>query len=350
MLPMRELKAGIADAGPPLDVVVSGVGHAHIDVAWLWTLSQTRKKTARSFSTALRLMERYPEFKFTQSQPQLYQYIAEDHPELMAEIKQRVAEGRWETIGGMWVEADCNITGAEALARQFVLGRQYFLDTFGARESPILWLPDVFGYAWQLPQLIQGAGLSYFVTAKLSWNQYNRMPYDQFWWQGLDGTNILTYFITTSKPGWWGATYSADLSPEEIIATWDGSQQKELCNEFMIAYGHGDGGGGPTQAMLDRGREMAAHPGLPQVKLSTAIDFMERLWNVILVTSCRPGMASSILSCTGALIPARRATNAKIASASSSCMMPNSWRRGPRCMAISPIRMTNFAAPGNCSA
>ena len=201
---MRELKAGIADAGPPLDVVVSGVGHAHIDVAWLWTLSQTRKKTARSFSTALRLMERYPEFIFTQSQPQLYQYIAEDHPEIMAQIKQRVADGRWETIGGMWVEADCNITGAEALARQFVLGRQYFLDTFGARESPILWLPDVFGYAWQLPQLIQGAGLSYFVTAKLSWNQYNRMPYDQFWWQGLDGTNILTYFITTSKPGWWG--------------------------------------------------------------------------------------------------------------------------------------------------
>ena len=195
----------------------------------------------------------------------------------MAQIKQRVAEGRWETIGGMWVEADCNLTGAEALARQFLLGRRYFLETFGARESPILWLPDVFGYAWQLPQLIQQAGLSYFVTAKLSWNQYNRIPYDQFWWQGLDGTRILTYFVTTSKPGWWGATYSADLSPEEIIATWNGGQQKELRNEFMIAYGHGDGGGGPTRVMLDRSREMAAHPGLPRVQLSTAIDFMEAL-------------------------------------------------------------------------
>jgi len=273
----RALKEGIANAGPPMDVVVNGVGHAHIDVAWLWTLRQTRRKVARTFSTALRLMEQYPEFTFTQSQPQLYQYIADDHPEIMAQIKERVAEGRWETIGGMWVEADCNLTGAEALARQFLLGRRYFLDTFGMRESPILWLPDVFGYAWQLPQLIQQAGLSYFVTAKLSWNQYNRIPYDQFWWQGLDGTRILTYFITTSKPGWWGATYSADLSPEEIIATWDGSQQKELRSEFMIAYGHGDGGGGPTRAMLDSSREMAAHPGLPRVQLSTAIDFMEAL-------------------------------------------------------------------------
>ena len=273
----RALKEGIADAGPPMDVVVSGVGHAHIDVAWLWTLSQTRRKVARTFSTALRLMEQYPEYTFTQSQPQLYQYIADDHPEIMAQIKARVAEGRWETIGGMWVEADCNLTGAEALARQFLLGRRYFLETFGVRESPVLWLPDVFGYAWQLPQLIQQAGLSYFVTAKLSWNQYNRLPYDQFWWQGLDGTRILTYFITTSKPGWWGATYSADLSPEEIIATWDGCQQKELSNKFMIAYGHGDGGGGPTRAMLASSREMAAHPGLPRVQLSTAIDFMEEL-------------------------------------------------------------------------
>ena len=273
----RVLQEGIANAGPPIDVEVTGVGHAHIDVAWLWTLSQTRRKAARSFSTALRLMEQYPEFRFTQSQPQLYQYIAEDHPEMMAQIKARVAEGRWETIGGMWVEADCNITGAEALARQFLLGRRYFLETFGKRESPVLWLPDVFGYAWQLPQLIQQAGLSYFVTAKLSWNQYNRMPYDQFWWQGLDGARILTCFITTSKPGWWGATYSADLSPEEILATWDGSQQKELHNEFMIAYGHGDGGGGPTDAMLASSRELAAHPGLPKVRLGTAIDFMERL-------------------------------------------------------------------------
>ena len=273
----RALQESIADAGPPMDVVVRGVGHAHIDVAWLWPLSQTRQKVARTFSTALHLMEQYPAFIFTQSQPQLYQYIADDHPEIMARIEQRVAEGRWETIGGMWVEADCNLTGAESLARQFLLGRRYFLETFGARESPILWLPDVFGYAWQLPQLIQQAGLKYFVTAKLSWNQYNRIPYDQFWWQGLDGSRILTYFITTSKPGWWGATYSADLSPEEILATWAGSQQKELRNEFMIAYGHGDGGGGPTRAMLDSSREMAAHPGLPRVQLSTAIDFMDEL-------------------------------------------------------------------------
>ncbi|MBV7328440.1 alpha-mannosidase [Chloroflexi bacterium TSY] len=273
----RALRAGIDIAGPPSNVTVTGVGHAHIDVAWLWPLSQTRKKAAQSFSNVLRLMEQFPDFYFTQSQPQLYQYISEDHPEIMEQIKVRVAEGRWETIGGMWVEADCNITGAESLARQFLLGRDYFLKTFGQRESPALWLPDVFGYAWQLPQLIKKAGLDYFVTAKLSWNQYNRIPYDQFWWQGLDGTKILTNFITTSKPGWWGATYSADLSPEEIFTTWKEKQQKELHNEFMIPFGNGDGGGGPTQMMLSGSQEMKEHPGLPKVRLSTVKDFMARL-------------------------------------------------------------------------
>ena len=242
------LKEGIASAGPPMDVVVAGVGHAHIDVAWLWPLSQTRQKVARTFSTALRLMEQYPEFTFTQSQPQLYQYIAYDHPEMMARIKKRVAEGRWETIGGMWVEADCNLTGAEALARQFLLGRRYFLETFGKRESPVLWLPDVFGYAWQLPQLIQQAGLSYFVTAKLSWNQYNRIPYDQFWWQGLDGSRILTYFITTSKPGWWGAVV--------VLKNWTPSKES-----ILDAQSRKDAHGEVSQVLAgDEGQDCVGGP------------------------------------------------------------------------------------------
>jgi len=273
----QRLQEAISNAGPATNTTVTGVGHAHIDVAWLWSLSQTRNKAARTFSSVLRLMEKFPDFYFTQSQPQLYQYISEDHPEIMSQIKERVEEGRWETIGGMWVEADCNITGAESLARQFLLGRRYFLETFGKRDAPVLWLPDVFGYAWQLPQLIKEAGLSYFVTAKLSWNQYNTIPYDRFWWQGLDGTQILTYFITTAKPGWWGATYSAELSPAEIFTTWDRIPQKELSSDFMIAFGHGDGGGGPTDAMLENSIEMANHPGLPKVQLSKAQDFLERL-------------------------------------------------------------------------
>ncbi len=274
---LQALRQGVLAAGVPLDLDVAAVGHAHLDVAWLWPLSQTRKKAARTFSTVLRLMEQFPEFSFTQSQPQLYQYIAEDHPQLFEQIKQRVDEGRWELIGGMWIEADCNITGAESLVRQLLLGRRYFSVTFGRPDSPVLWLPDVFGYAWQLPQLMHQAGLRYFATAKLSWNQYNRIPYDAFWWQGLDGTRVLTYFITTSKPGWWGATYSADLTPDEILTTWQGIQQPEIAREIMIPFGHGDGGGGPSRTMLENSRNMASHPGLPRVRTSTAGAFFERL-------------------------------------------------------------------------
>lgn len=271
------LRERIAKAGAPSDVNVTAAGHSHIDVAWLWTTGQTRQKAARTFSTVLRLMEQYPEFYFTQSQPQLYQYIEQDHPALMTQIQARVGEGRWEPIGGMWVEADCNITGAEALVRQFILGRRYFSEHFGTREAPVLWLPDVFGYAWQLPQLMRGAGINYFVTAKLSWNQYNRIPYDSFWWKGLDGTRVLTHFITTAAPGWWGATYSANLTPDEVLETWKGNQQKELSPNLLIPFGQGDGGGGPTREMIENGRAMAAHPGLPRVHFGSALEFLQGL-------------------------------------------------------------------------
>src|SRR5205085_4488624 len=151
-------------------------------------------------------------------------------------------EGRWETLGGMWVEADCNLTGAEPLARQFVLGRSFFREHFGAAaETRVLWLPDVFGYAWSLPQLIKLAGLEYFFTIKISWSQYNRLPYDSFWWQGLDGTRVLTHFSTTPAPGSaYASTYNATASPYEVIGTWTNFQQNELQRELLMAYGRGD--------------------------------------------------------------------------------------------------------------
>ena len=184
------LKQGIEKAGAPMDVSIVATGHAHIDVAWLWTLGQTRRKAGRTFHTVLRLMEQFPDYHFTQSQPQLYDYVRQDYPELFeADQGERIAEGRWETIGGMWVEADCNLSGPESLARQFLLGRTFFQQALRPNaESPVLWLPDVFGYAWNLPQLIKEAGLEYFFTIKIGWSQYNRLPYDSFWWQGLDGT------------------------------------------------------------------------------------------------------------------------------------------------------------------
>jgi len=260
------LRAKIEAAGPPLDATIVGTGHAHLDVAWLWTVDQIRRKAGRSFYTVLRLMEEFPEYHFTQSQPQLYDFVRQDYPELFAEIKQRVAEGRWEPIGGMWVEADCNLTGAESLARQFLLGRTFFREHFGPdAESRVLWLPDVFGYAWALPQLIKQAGLEYFFTIKIGWSQYNRMPYDTFWWQGLDGTRVLTHFSTTPEAGYGSSTYNANATPAQVIGTWTNFKQKELHHNLLMAFGYGDGGGGPTREMLENIREMAAFPATPRL-------------------------------------------------------------------------------------
>lgn len=272
------LKEGIAKAGPALDVEVIGTGHAHIDVAWLWTLSVTRQKAGRTFYTVLRLMEQFPEYHFTQSQPQLYDYVRKDYPALFEGIKQRVAEGRWEPIGGMWVEADCNLSGPESLARQFLLGRTFFRQHFGPdAESPVLWLPDVFGYAWNLPQLIKEAGLEYFFTIKIGWSQYNRLPYDSFWWQGLDGTKVLTHFSTTPDFRTYVSTYNAMATPEQNLGTWQNFQQKELQHTLLMAFGYGDGGGGPTREMLENIREMANFPGLPRMRNGSVIEFYRKM-------------------------------------------------------------------------
>jgi alpha-mannosidase len=274
----------IARAGRPLDVTITASGHAHIDVAWLWPVAQTRRKAGRTFHTVLHLMQQFPRYHFTQSQPQLYDYIRHDYPELFDGIKQRVADGRWEPIGGMWVEADCTLSGGEALARQFLLGRTFFREHFGPQaESPVLWLPDVFGYAWNLPQLIKEAGMEYFFTIKISWSQYNRMPYDSFWWQGLDGTKVLTHFSTTQDEGSFAgiqprpSTYNSMATPLEVMATWHNLQQKEAQRQMLMSFGFGDGGGGPTREMLENIREMSEFPGTPQVKNGRAIDFFRQL-------------------------------------------------------------------------
>ncbi len=273
------LKLAIAKAGPPLDVDIYAAGHAHIDVAWLWTLGQTRRKAERTFHTVLRLMEQFPDYKFTQSQPQLYDYVRQDQPELFAAIQQQVRNGRWEAIGGMWVEADCNISGGESLARQFLLGRRFFREHFGAEaDSPILWLPDVFGYAWNLPQLIKEAGLEYFFTIKIGWSQYNRMPYDSFWWQGLDGTRVLTHFSPTKEAGdHFISTYNAKADAAETLSTWTNFQQQEQSHDLLMAFGYGDGGGGPTREMLENIREMGSFPATPRLRHAKALDFFRAL-------------------------------------------------------------------------
>ena len=283
---LETLRSGIAAAGSALDNEIIAAGHAHIDVAWLWTLAQTRRKAGRTFHTVLRQLEQFPDFHFTQSQPQLYEYVKADYPELFAAIKARILEGRWEIIGGMWVEADCNISGGESLARQFLLGRNYFTKEFGvSTESPVLWLPDVFGYAWNLPQLMKLAGLEYFFTIKIGWNQTNKLPFDSFWWQGLDGTKVLTHFSTTPDIPWGGqplnlmnfATYNASLAPFAVLGSWAKLQHKHTQKTMLMSYGYGDGGGGPTTEMNENARIMRDFPALPKVKQGKVIDFFERL-------------------------------------------------------------------------
>lgn len=277
---LAAFRAEIAAIGKQADVTVSVVGHTHIDVAWLWRLKHTREKAQRSFSTVLRLMNEFDEYIFLQSQPQLYQYIKNDCPEIYEQMKQRVAEGRWETDGGMWLEADCNISSGEALTRQFLYGMRLFQKEFG-RRCEYLWLPDVFGYSWALPQILNGVGIHTFMTTKISWNQFNSIPHDLFKWRGMDGSEVTAYFITTPEEGHpidsRFASYNGMLTPHSVLGSWVKFHDKNLSNETLISYGYGDGGGGVNREMLKMRRAMDEMPGLPNVKPTRAGDFFRRV-------------------------------------------------------------------------
>jgi len=260
------------------------VGHTHIDVAWLWRLKHTREKCSRSFSTVFRMMEMFPEYIFLQTQPQLYEYMKEEFPDIYENIRERVREGRWEADGGMWVEADCNLTGGESLTRQILIGSKFIKDEFG-KDVEYLWLPDVFGYSWALPQILRKAGIHTFMTTKISWNQYNRMPHDTFWWKGIDGSEVLTHFITTPEP-WrerdsWFYTYNGQLLPRTVKGVWDAYRDKEMNQDLLISFGYGDGGGGVNRDMLECRRRLDRIPGLPNVKMSTAGEYFRRLHDTV---------------------------------------------------------------------
>lgn len=259
---------------------VYAIGHTHIDVSWLWRLKHTREKAQRSFSTVLRLMEEYPEYHFLQTQPQLYRFLKKDCPVVYEGIKQRVKEGRWEADGGMWLEADCNVTSGESLARQFLYGIRFIEKEFG-EKCRFLWLPDVFGYSWALPQIMKLCGLTTFMTTKISWNQYNTIPNDLFWWKGIDGTRMLTYFVDVPSPGGSftdrGSTYNGEITSETIIGTWKKFKNKDLSRDVLISYGYGDGGGGTTRDMVENIRAVNRIPGVPVVKPAKAQEFFARI-------------------------------------------------------------------------
>ncbi len=280
------LLADLAEIPWATPITMQAVGHTHIDVAWLWRLKHTREKAARSFSTVLRLMERFPDYIFLQSQPQLYDYLRDDYPELYEQIRQRVAEGRWEADGAMWLEADCNIPSGESLVRQILFGTRFFREQFG-QTCHVLWLPDVFGYSWALPQILKKSGIDTFCTTKISWNQFNRMPHDTFLWKGMDGSEILAHFLTTPEPrdwndsGRWFATYNGQITPGTVLGTWARYQDKAINTELLIAYGYGDGGGGVNREMLEMRRRLEDMPGLPRVETGRVDEYFARLQRTV---------------------------------------------------------------------
>jgi alpha-mannosidase len=262
----------------PEKPVITAVGHSHIDMAWLWRLNATREKAVRTFTTVLHMMRQYPEYRFLHSSPQLYKFVQQDAPELFEQIKARVQSGEWEITGGAWIEPDTNLTSGESLIRQIMYGKRFERENFGV-DSKLMWMPDVFGYTWSLPQIIKKSGMKYFMTTKISWGQFNYFPHDTFYWRGIDGTEVLTHFITTPEAGMgqFQRTYNGTLAPVELKHAWDNYHQKEINDDLLVSFGWGDGGGGPTIEMVEIARIMANVPGFPKLRIGKAETYFAEL-------------------------------------------------------------------------
>ncbi|MCQ4088456.1 glycoside hydrolase family 38 C-terminal domain-containing protein [Saccharibacillus sp. JS10] len=250
-------------------LTVSAIGHAHIDLAWLWPIRETIRKGARTFSTVLRNMEKYPDYIFGASQPQLYQWMKEYDPKLYAQIGERVREGRWELQGAMWVEPDTNISGGEALVRQILYGKRFFRQEFG-QDVRTLWLPDVFGYSGSLPQLLRKSGVDYMMTQKLSWSVYNTHPHHSFFWEGIDGSRILTHLPPED-------TYNGPAAPRSLAKIEQSYLDKNVSEHALMLFGIGDGGGGPGEEHLERLTREHNLLGLPPVVQEYSVDFFHKL-------------------------------------------------------------------------
>jgi len=250
--------------GPASHRIVA-TGHAHLDTAWLWPLRETRRKALRTFANAVHLLDRNPDMVYCHSQAQHYAWVAEDDPALFARITELVAEGRWEPVGGMWVETDLNLPDGESLLRQMVQGQRAFEGWFG-RRCDGAFLPDDFGYPAGLPQIVTHGGARWFFTQKLSWNETNRFPHHTFWWEGLDGTRVFAHFSPVD-------TYNAVNTPSQFRFASRNFSDHVGSSAPLVLYGHGDGGGGPTQTMVDRARLAADLAGVPRVTMGRVSDF-----------------------------------------------------------------------------
>ena len=243
------------------------VGNSHLDLAWLWPMAETYRKTARTFGAQLRLIEEYPEYRFIQSQPASYEMCRKYYPELFERILEAAKEGQWIADGAMWVEPDTNMASGEALIRQLVYGKRYYQEVFGI-DSQILWLPDTFGYTAALPQILKGCGVNYLVTQKIFWsyNEGDKFPYHYFTWEGMDGSQIVSFLPTS---------YTYYTSPTEANKVWQNRTQKRDIDAFLFPYGYGDGGGGPVRDYIEYTRRQEDLEGSVRMKMTGPLEFFE---------------------------------------------------------------------------
>ncbi|SNY92210.1 alpha-mannosidase [Cohaesibacter sp. ES.047] len=258
---------------------ITAFGHTHVDIAWLWRVLHTREKGGRSFATALNMMEEYPSYLFMYNQAVLYHFIKQDYPVLWQGIKEAVRRGQLEIEGAMWVEPDANIVSGESMVRQIMMGRTFHQTEFGVTPSCV-WLPDTFGYSANMPQILDKSGLGYFLTSKLSWNDTDQHPFDTFFWRGIDGTDTKAHLITAQRFESEAiyTTYNSDMSVSEVMGSWKRYEPKAVHDELVLCYGYGDGGGGPTREMVERGMRLERGiPGAPNVRLEGLKPFLDRL-------------------------------------------------------------------------
>ncbi|MBA0051930.1 alpha-mannosidase [Streptomyces sp. AJS327] len=265
----RKALAGVlAVPARPSAHQISAVGHAHIDSAWLWPLRETVRKVARTASNVLNLMDDDPGFVFAMSQAQQFAWLKDHRPEVYEGVRRRVAEGRFVPVGGMWVESDTNMVGGEAMARQFLYGKRFFLEEFGV-ETREVWLPDSFGYTAAMPQIVRLAGADWFLTQKISWSQTNAFPHHTFWWEGIDGTRVFTHFPPVD-------TYNSDLGGDELGHAARNYREKGGGTRSLAPFGWGDGGGGPTREMLARAARLRDLEGSPRVTVEPPAAFFAK--------------------------------------------------------------------------
>ncbi len=253
---------------PTIDLV----GHAHIDHAWLWPLWETERKVARTFANMATLAEEFDEFVFMQSQPAQLAILEREYPEIFERVRAAFERGQWEPNGGMWIEADCNLSGGESLIRQFLVGKAATREMLGY-EGDTLWLPDVFGYAACLPQILAGCEIDYFVTSKINWNDTTRFPYDTFVWYGIDGTGVATHFITSRVNG-----YNGRVDPHSLNDAWKNVQHKEIQDRLIKPIGEGDGGGGTMRADLEQARRLQDLEGAPRTRWSKISESLGKIF------------------------------------------------------------------------